>query len=77
MSDKHPDILRAMDTLARACGGPGLSDPTRCATCGSRDTGPDKFRDDLSRREFGISQMCQLCQDNVFEGEDLTDEGEG
>jgi hypothetical protein len=34
-----------------------------CPTCG----GPiDKFRDDLSEREYRISGMCQLCQDEVF-----------
>lgn len=26
-----------------------------------------KFRDDLSRKEFGISGMCQKCQDSIFE----------
>jgi hypothetical protein len=25
-----------------------------------------KFRDDLSRKEFSISGMCQSCQDSVF-----------
>ena len=28
----------------------------------------DKFRDDLSRKEYGISGMCQDCQDNIFGG---------
>lgn len=26
----------------------------------------DGFRDDLSKREFGISGMCQKCQDETF-----------
>ena len=25
-----------------------------------------KFRDALSRKEYGISAMCQTCQDEVF-----------
>ena len=34
-----------------------------CPTCG----GPiDKFRDELSQREYRISGMCQVCQDEVF-----------
>lgn len=34
-----------------------------CATCG----GPaEEFRDELSRREFRISGMCQKCQDATF-----------
>ena len=40
----------------------------KCATC------PESFRvselrNDISRREAGISCMCQKCQDSVF-GED-------
>jgi hypothetical protein len=26
----------------------------------------DEFRDELSRREYRISGICQKCQDNVF-----------
>jgi hypothetical protein len=35
----------------------------QCVFCKSPAT---KFRDDLSRKEFGISGMCQKCQDKVF-----------
>jgi hypothetical protein len=34
----------------------------------------DNFRDELSRKEFNISGLCQRCQDQVFT-EDMTDEG--
>lgn len=27
---------------------------------------PEDFRDDLSRKEFSISGLCQKCQDEVF-----------
>ena len=33
-----------------------------CTTC-DRDDGFLDFRDHLSLREWGISGMCQLCQD--------------
>ena len=37
----------------------------KCATCGKAvDMG--SFRDALSRREFGVSGMCQECQDKIF-----------
>lgn len=39
----------------------------RCPTC-QGEVG--EFRDALSRKEFGISGMCQGCQDNVFGTED-------
>lgn len=34
-----------------------------CPTCG-QPIGP--FRDKLSEKEYGISGMCQACQDKVF-----------
>jgi len=34
-----------------------------CATCGCEVR---EFRDELSRVEYGISGMCQECQDDVF-----------
>ena len=34
-----------------------------CVICGGR---ADTFKDALSEKEFGISGMCQICQDEVF-----------
>jgi len=34
-----------------------------CVSCGGR---ADKFKDEVSKREFGISGLCQKCQDSVF-----------
>lgn len=34
-----------------------------CPTCGNS---VGNFRDMLSRKEFGISGMCQACQDSIF-----------
>jgi len=51
--------------LARAMFG---NDPRKgvCAVCGKPVTG---FHDEASRREYGISGMCQECQDAIFTGE--------
>ena len=38
----------------------------QCVSCGTSAVMPEDFRDDLSRREFGISHFCQECQDSVF-----------
>lgn len=38
----------------------------QCPICGSKKTNPEDFRDDLSRREYSISGMCQSCQDGIF-----------
>lgn len=40
-----------------------------CPTC-SREIMFSNFRDDLSRREYEISGMCQWCQDRVFGSKD-------
>lgn len=40
----------------------------KCPTCGN-EIDPDDFNDDLSRKEWRISGMCQKCQDGVFGGE--------
>ena len=38
-----------------------------CVTCDEgRDIAATSFRDDLSRKEYAISGMCQSCQDDVF-----------
>lgn len=37
----------------------------RCPLCG-RDMAGATFRDALSRKEFGISGLCQACQDEAF-----------
>ena len=36
-----------------------------CVSCGGE---AKEFKDDLSRKEFTISGMCQVCQDKVFGG---------
>jgi len=37
-----------------------------CPFCG-KEVDPDiEFRDELSRQEFHISELCQKCQDEVF-----------
>lgn len=36
-----------------------------CVICGEEDI---KFKDEISRREWHISHMCQTCQDETFGG---------
>ncbi len=37
----------------------------KCGSC-SIEIDPDSFRDELSRKEYGISGLCQACQDEVW-----------
>lgn len=44
----------------------GLINSGKCRFC---ETPIGDFRDDLSRKEFKISGLCQKCQDDAFGGE--------
>ena len=45
-----------------------------CASCGE-EVDPLKFRDFISQKEWTISGLCQVCQDDYFgEGIDPNDE---
>jgi len=37
-----------------------------CVSCDSENNNAASFRDDLSRKEYAISGMCQSCQDDIF-----------
>ncbi len=63
---KTPEMEQTLSGISKALFGRERSD-TQCVTCGStRVTQPEDFRDALSWKEFGISHMCQSCQDEVF-----------
>ncbi len=40
----------------------------RCPFCNKEIDAQTEFRDELSRKEFTISGMCQMCQDKMFGG---------
>ena len=41
-----------------------------CVKCGEPAV---DFRDEISKKEFGISGFCQVCQDDIFGGPDEDD----
>lgn len=43
-----------------------VNDGILCVTCGTARVREQDFKDDLNRKEFGISGMCQACQDKTF-----------
>ena len=60
----------AIDALINAVAGKNRVETIanqRCMTCGNTDL---SFRDELSKREYAISGMCQDCQDSVFGGDE-------
>jgi len=59
-SNKSPQLT---DFLEQTMGRTTAIKSDTCATCGKPAT---QFKDDLSRREYTISGMCQACQDEIF-----------
>jgi hypothetical protein len=54
---------------------PSLAKATgQCVSCGEFNL---EFRDELSRKEYGISGFCQGCQDDFFGVEDEPEVGQG
>lgn len=59
-TDKAPPIKKFLDDMFERTG--KIMTDT-CVFC----TEPDmNFRDELSRKEYRISGLCQKCQDKVF-----------
>jgi len=48
-----------------------------CIACDAEGIKATSFRDDLSKKEYAISAMCQSCQDDVFGMDEADDEPEG
>jgi hypothetical protein len=42
-----------------------LAESGKCPFC-EKTIDVNEFRDELSKKEFGISGLCQTCQDEVF-----------
>lgn len=59
-----------MPNTSAATREPQRIDKCQIPWCNAPISGPEHFRDDLSRKEFHITGMCQKCQDEVFEGKE-------
>jgi hypothetical protein len=65
-SEKSPEIEKFLDAMSKRAFGRSRSKSIKediCVMCGLPAT---NFRDGTSRKEFGISGLCQNCQDEVF-----------
>ena len=69
-SEKHPSLEGAMEAASKAVGGCGKRTYGKCALC-PREFDPEaEFKDELSKKEYRVSGMCQKCQDQMFKEED-------
>lgn len=66
IKDKAPEVLLMMEAILPGSVERVLSDTPKCPFCGRGVNKEKDFVDDLSRREFEISGLCQKCQDDTF-----------
>lgn len=65
-SEKSPEMESALDDITKRVFGrsrTGSITTNVCVTCGKP---AESFKDELSKKEYAISGMCQDCQDSVF-----------
>ena len=65
-SMKTAEMENFLDDMTKELFGRGRKvamDNQMCVVCGGD---ANHFADELSRKEYGISGMCQSCQDGVF-----------
>jgi len=72
--EKSQGMTDALDVLSIANFGRSRTESLAgniCVFCGESAT---EFRDALSEKEYGISSICQQCQDEIFGGPDAEEE---
>ena len=62
---EKPDLNKPMFTSGFWPGAADLVKSGRCTDCAT-EIKEDNFRDELSKKEYSISGLCQKCQDEVF-----------
>jgi len=65
-SDKNPKIDEVLDIVSESAGFGKRKDSIRRDVCVFCKEPALNFRDELSRKEYTISGMCQECQDKMF-----------
>lgn len=72
MSEKSPEMENFLNGLGIRLFGRDRNSSC-CVCCGNTNVSRNDFRDNLSWKEFGISRMCQQCQNSVFDGDEDDD----
>ena len=70
MEQKSPEIEAMLEVLNQAAHGRSRKDSMSSGFCVSCGNPAVEFKNELSRKEYGISGMCQKCQDEFFVEED-------
>ena len=65
-SNKSEAVNSFLEEIANTVFGASRMESILTDLCVSCKGDAITFKDDISRKEFGISGMCQTCQDSVF-----------
>ncbi|KKK53821.1 hypothetical protein LCGC14_3090930 [marine sediment metagenome] len=60
-TDKHPQIENFLEATF------GRTTAITTDTCVSCKESANEFKDEISKKEYRISGLCQNCQDEVFD----------
>lgn len=63
---KSPEMTAFLNKITKSAFGKSRTEAIDTKACVSCHKRVKKFRDELSKREFLISGLCQNCQDLVF-----------
>jgi hypothetical protein len=63
---KSPAITAFLDDFSKEMFGTARTEALTLNTCVFCQGQADSFDDALSKKEYGISGMCQTCQDSIF-----------
>jgi len=64
--NRSPVLQKFLDDFSQSTFGRSNSEAVKTRTCVICEQPADTFRDTLSLKEFGISGLCQKCQDKTF-----------
>ena len=66
MSDKNPILEKILEDFSAILGTPrSVAFATKCCVLCGRDA--SVFKNEISKKEYKMSGMCQKCQDNFFD----------
>lgn len=65
-TQRSPVLQGFLDNFAKKAFGHTATHSTASNACVSCHKPAVRFKDELSRKEYAISGMCQACQDKVF-----------
>ena len=65
-TEKSPQITKVLNDMAESMSGVSREKSIYNNTCASCKNVAASFKDELSKKEYTITGLCQTCQDSIF-----------